>query len=37
MNDKADVEAVSYTMEKVVDRIGEKLGLPARQSAPSAS
>lgn len=37
MTEKSDVEAVSYTMEKVVDRIGEKLGLPARQSAPSAS
>ncbi|WP_181801415.1 roadblock/LC7 domain-containing protein [Streptomyces shenzhenensis] len=37
MSQKADVEAVSYQMEKVVDRIGDYLGLPPRQPAPSAS
>ncbi|QDN54246.1 roadblock/LC7 domain-containing protein [Streptomyces sp. S1D4-20] len=35
---EADIESVSFSMEKVIDRIGEKLGLAPRQlAAPSAS
>ncbi|MFG2191916.1 roadblock/LC7 domain-containing protein [Streptomyces sp. NPDC048639] len=33
----ADVEAVSYAMEKAIDRLGHEMSLPARDSAGSSA
>mgnify|MGYP001229411571 CR=1 FL=1 len=35
--DQADVEAVSYAMEKAVDRLGQEMALSVRNTAGSAS